>query len=501
MRRSNALKNFFSSFFPYLLLILLGFWKINVWQHHLNESVYALNQLFFQIVAYLTLAETSFGLLLAKEYYRLLAQRSTQEICAYYTLSKKIFRQISLAVWVIGVGLSFFLPLLARNNALQAKQMQLLFLLFLARSLVDYWFFSPRFVLQADQKLYKMNGWIQFFRIMEVLTEIALIQAGWSYASVLIVTLGLRVMMNVTVNHLIFREYPWLCQYPGLKKEALTGLPAVLRYQVVCALNDHVAVIFISALLDPLAVTIYSNYQYVTKYLSDGLSLLVSALIPGLGNLLYMGSCQEREHVFHKISLLFCFLACFLTCMLGQCLESLMVLWVGADKILHPLSWFSLLCLFFYTAMRQPLEMLKEIYGYYQPFINMYQAEAVLQIVLALAGLSFLGLTGLFLARLAALLLTEFWSLPRTLYQAFFPHAKNRYMRRYLSCGGLTAVCLGLSQWLLPAVPLTGYIPWLIYTMLYGLGLGVLLGAIFYGVSPTFRELLQLDIRQGVWKR
>ena len=61
MRKENSIKNFITSAAPFVILVFLGFWKVNVWQKTFSEDVYALNQLFFQIFAYLSLAEAGIG--------------------------------------------------------------------------------------------------------------------------------------------------------------------------------------------------------------------------------------------------------------------------------------------------------------------------------------------------------------------------------------------------------------------------------------------------------
>ena len=110
MRKSNSLKNFITSTVPFIILIFLGFWKINVWQNSLDEDIYALNQLFFQIFAYLSLAEAGIGSLVLKEYYKLFVKEDKETICIYYTLSKKMLRIVCYIIIAAGVVISFFLP-------------------------------------------------------------------------------------------------------------------------------------------------------------------------------------------------------------------------------------------------------------------------------------------------------------------------------------------------------------------------------------------------------
>lgn len=133
MRKANSLKNFITSTVPFIVLIFLGFWKINVWQNSLDENIYALNQLFFQIFAYLSLAEAGIGSLVQKEYYKLFVSEDKEQICVYYTLSRKMLRTVCYIIIALGVVISFFLPALANNNTLSLRYMQKIFILFLAK--------------------------------------------------------------------------------------------------------------------------------------------------------------------------------------------------------------------------------------------------------------------------------------------------------------------------------------------------------------------------------
>ena len=210
MRTKNSLLNFLTSIVPFVVFVALGFLKIRVWQSSLDENIYALNQLFFQLFAYLSIAEAGIGALVQKEYYKLLIDEDHDMICKYYTVSKKMLRTVCYVIMAAGLILSFFLKYLAKDNALTQMYMQEVFLLFLAKSLVEYFMFSPRFVLTADQKLYKINFQMYFYRILETLMDIGLIYVGMSYVLVLCCSIVLRIVMNLHLNKIVFREYPWL---------------------------------------------------------------------------------------------------------------------------------------------------------------------------------------------------------------------------------------------------------------------------------------------------
>ena len=109
MRTKNSIFNFITSIVPFAVFVVLGFVRVGVWQDKMDENIYALNQLFFQLFAYLSIAEAGIGALIQKKYYALLIDQDQETICQYYTLSKRMLRKVCLIIMGGGVVLSFFL--------------------------------------------------------------------------------------------------------------------------------------------------------------------------------------------------------------------------------------------------------------------------------------------------------------------------------------------------------------------------------------------------------
>jgi len=63
MRTKNSLKNIISVTFFNLLIGILGFIKVRVFVNGLSNDIYSLNQLFYQIFSYITIADIGFGLI------------------------------------------------------------------------------------------------------------------------------------------------------------------------------------------------------------------------------------------------------------------------------------------------------------------------------------------------------------------------------------------------------------------------------------------------------
>ena len=83
MRKINSLKNFLTTFIPLIIITFLGFFKLKAFRVGLGDEVYALNQVFFQIFAYLSMAEAGIGAIVQKEYYKLFTKDDKETICKY----------------------------------------------------------------------------------------------------------------------------------------------------------------------------------------------------------------------------------------------------------------------------------------------------------------------------------------------------------------------------------------------------------------------------------
>lgn len=489
MRSESALKNFITGLVPFLILLVLGFWKLNVWQRTMDESVYALNQLFFQIFAYLSLGEISIGTLAQKEYYRLLSEKNQDEIRIYYTLSRRMFRQMALLIAILGVGVSFFLPLLSKGSTLSSGYMKELFYLFLAKSLVGFVMFSPRYVLQADQKMYKINAQWMGYRIAEALLETLMIQAGFHLEHVMVLSFCLRIVMYWHLDMRIFREYPWLKPVKNTQGYRLQGFGHAMVNRLVATVYENTDIILISAFVNPFSVVVYSNYKYITKYLYDLVYNLESAVTSGLGSILYSDSKTDARMKYEMVSTLFCYIACWITVVLLACMNPFIRTWVGESKVFEPFCFLAIVFLSFHTLIMRPLNVLKEIFALYKEMQTIAIVETVINLGLSVALIIPFGMKGVLGATIIALFATNFWYFPVVLYRKVFDYTPWLHFFKYGFSLGVTAVLGLLTWWLYPSISSAGYAMWFLTTAVYAVLAAVVLGALFAWRFRSFREL------------
>ena len=494
MRTKNSVLNFLTSIVPFVTFVVLGFLKVRVWQDSLDSNIYALNQLFFQVFAYLSIAEAGIGALVQKEYYKLLIDKDQDTICKYYTLSKKMLRNVCYIIMIFGFITSFFLKYLANGNNLSQRYMQQVFLLFLVKSLVEYFMFAPRFILTADQKMYKINFQLYFYKILETILETVLIYVGFSYVFVLCCSIVLRIIMNLRLNTIVAKEYTWLHTVKDVGSLKIKGMQHVLIYKIASALQENIGALLISTFVNPLSVIIYTNYKYITKYINDFVYQLGVALTSSLGNLLYGEESDKGYETFEMVNTMFYYIASFLTIAIGYCINAFIVIWVGENKVLDSISLFCLLFIFFHNIARRPLFILKDVFALYKELQFISILESVVTVLLSYFFVLKSGIRGVMFASVLAIILTNFFYLPFAIYKRIFNCFPWRDLAKYLFSFGITTIVLMLSIKFLPEISCSGIFIWFIQSCLYSIVVLLGLSVIYFVFLKSFRMLFKRGI-------
>ena len=157
MKSKNSIMNFLSSYLIYFILVLLGIYKVRIFLDHLGQNLYALNQLYLNLYSYLAIAEGGISMALIYRLYPKLAEKKYDEINELYSGTKVIYRNIGFFIILAGFGLSFLIPYILKDNTIAPFYITLTFMLFVFRSALDYFVVVPRLIIQADQKMYRIN--------------------------------------------------------------------------------------------------------------------------------------------------------------------------------------------------------------------------------------------------------------------------------------------------------------------------------------------------------
>lgn len=497
MRKKNSFKNILTNIIPYVILTVLGFLRLKVLLDKLGIEIYALNQLFIQIFAYISLAEAGLGTLITQLYYKHFASGDKEKINQVYTSSKKILKIISLIMLSIGFVVSFTLKLLTQNT-LSLFYMQIVFMLYLFRSVMEYMMFAPRFVLTADQKAYKINLGINIYKILEIVVEICILQIYQNYAVILISSIIIRFIAYYTSNKITFKEYPWLHTVESGVK--IKGMGSVIAHKLAGTVYNNTDILMISTFLTPLEVTIYSSYNYIIKFIGDAIYMFASAITASMGNVLYKETVEKQVNIFEKLNSIFIFLAMTLCIILFWSINTFIKLWIGEDKIIQTTALIIMIFTLFMSISIRPFLLMRDAKALYKESRTIALLEATINIILSIVFIQKFGITGGVLATAIATLFTTDIFYPIFIYKKIFKTNFVKYfIKIVLSIIISVAICY-FSTYITILNTVNNYMKWILFSALYSIVILLLVFTVNYIFSKYFKEICNEIIKSFISK-
>lgn len=497
MRKENSLKNILTNVIPYLVLTILGFLRLRVLLDKLGVEIYALNQLFIQIFAYISLAEAGLGTLITQLYYKHLVNNNKEKINEVYTSSTRILKNISIIMLSIGFIISFALNLLTKNS-LSLIYMQIVFMLYVFRSAMEYMMFAPRFVLIADQKAYKINLSINIYKILEILIEIAILQFYQNYAVILISSIIIRFFSYYIANKIAFKQYPWLHKTSSTIK--ISGMGSVIAHKLSGTVYNNTDILLISTFLTPLEVTIYSSYNYIIKFINDLIYMLASSITASMGNVLYKENLEKQFNIFEKINSIFIFLAMTLCIIVYWSINSFIKLWIGADKIIEQAALVLIIFTLYMIIAIRPFLLIRDVKALYKESRTIAVLEALINIILSIILIKNFGITGgVFSTAIATLLTTDIFY-PIFIYKKIFNISYIKYFTKLILSILISIIICYFSQYINVLNNINNYFIWFLYSAVYGLFIVTIIFTINYIFSIYFRAISNEFIKTIFYK-
>lgn len=490
MRKLNTFKNLMTAIFSNIILALLGFLRIKVFVANLGEEVYSANQLFYQIFGYLSIAEAGVGTLIIQKYYSLLIKKDTENINVAHTTAKSFLRKISAAIFAVGIVISFFLKYLT-NNSLSLGYLQIIFLLFLIRNIIDYLMYTPRLLIQADQKLYRINNIVNGAKIIEIFVEVILLSFKVPYEYILIPTIIERIIMNLIANKKVYKEYPWLKTVDKKDNSILKNAKYLIGTRVAVIVSNNTDMLIISSFLSPKDVTTYSAYNYITKFAKDAANIVLNALLASFGNLMHADTKNEQKlQTFEETNSLFVVMSAIICTWFGFFISNFVGLWIGFQNQFTMISLIASLVILYQQISKFMFNGMRDVQGWFKQTQYIAYAEGILNIILSIILLKQIGLAGVLIATVITNFLTNFWFFPIYTYKKMFNKKPFRYYAKFFFNLILSAVLFYVTYRVTGQLAATSYITLIWKALVYLLIISIVILGLNYLIFKDFRSFL-----------
>lgn len=435
-RRYNAKRNIVFGGIQRVHQILFPFLIRTVMIYTLGIEYLGLNSLFTSILQVLNLTELGIGSAMVYSMYKPIAENDTETICALMQLYKKCYRIIGAIIAIAGLAIVPFINVFVKGSIPDDVDLAVLYLLNLAATVLSYWLFAYRnCLLVAHQRTDISSKVTIVVNSVQFALQIAVLIFLKNYYIYLILLLVGQIAINVITAIVSQKLFPLYMPKGNVDHAILLDIKKKVSALFISKIGGVVLgsadTIIISAFLGLTSLAIYQNYFFIVSSIYGTVEIILNSITAGLGNSLISETEEKNVYDFKNISFSFSWMICICVCCFIVVVQPFMEIWAGKSNVL-PFGMVICLALYFIAFEYSRLfNVYKNAAGSwyndrFRPLIS-----AILNLILNLSSVRFLGLYGISLSTVVALSVVE---IPWLIYSVYHDVFTSIYEKEYVSC-------------------------------------------------------------------
>lgn len=457
-RTQNSIRNVAVAMMGQLGGVLVNLLARVFFLHYLNHTYLGLNGLFTNVLTMLSLVELGVGPAMAYSLYKPLAEGDVEKIKSHMAFYKKAYITIGLAIAVLGL---LFLPFYTvfMDQVPDIPHLNVIYLLFVANTVVSYFYSYKRSLIVCDQKKYIETGVHYGAYFILNVVQIVFLALTQNYVLFLV----LQVISTWAENFILARKadklYPYLREKnvrPMDKADSqviFRNVAAMSMHKVGAVVVNSTDNIIISKIIGLAAAGLYSNYYTIIHPLQTITNQIFESIVASVGNLsatVKDGDLRRLKETFNNVFFFAFWVFSFCSiCLLNLLHPFIEFLWLrNRGWLLDNGTLIVLVINFYLYGMRRPCLTFRDACGVfwndrYKPIF-----ESAINLVASIYLAKRFGIVGVFLGTMVSTVTTSLWVEPMVLYHNVFYLRLREYFLRF---GAYTLVGLGIclvTTWL-----------------------------------------------------
>jgi O-antigen/teichoic acid export membrane protein len=401
-----------------------------------------LNSLFTSVLQVLNLAELGVGSAMVFSMYKPIAVDDKTTICALMKLYKSYYRIIGFIIAIIGCILTPFIPKLINGDIPSGINVYILYLLNLGATVLSYWLFAYKnSILQAHQRTDVVSKVTLITNTMQYGLQIIVLWVIKNYYIFVLVALFTQVLTNIVTAYTANKLYPHYKAEGDLPQKTVKEINQRIRdlftSKIGTVIYDSADTVVISAFLGLTSLAIYQNYFYIITALTGFISIIFSACTAGIGNSLIVETKEKNFNDLNKFTFIVCWITGFCSVCLLCMYQPFMELWVGKELMLNMSAVVCFVLYFFVRQINSLLNLYKDASGMWHEDKFRPLAAALTNLILNLILVQFIGIYGIILSTVIAILVV---GMPWLLHNLFTVVFEKKRLRSFL--GKMFTYCI-----------------------------------------------------------
>lgn len=457
-RTQNTIRNVLAAMMGQLGGVLVNLLARVFFLHYLNQTYLGLNGLFTNVLTMLSLVELGVGPAMAYSLYKPLADGDTERIKSHMAFYKKAYVTIGLVIAALGLA---FLPFYTvfMDEVPDIPHLNIIYLLFVANTVVSYFYSYKRSLIVCDQKKYIETAVHYGAYFILNVVQIIFLAITKSYVLFLV----LQVISTWAENFLLARKadklYPFLKDKdvkPMAKEDSqviFRNVAAMSMHKIGAVVVNSTDNILISKLIGLATAGLYANYYTIIHPLQTITNQIFESIVASVGNLsatVKGGDVGRLKETFNDVF----FLAFWIFTFCAACLYNLLppfieFLWLRNKGWLLDNGTLIVLVINFYLyGMRRPVLTFRDASGAFWNDRFKPIFESIINLLASIVLAHRFGLMGIFLGTLVSTVTTSLWVEPLVLYRNVFFMPLRDYFLRFAGYTAVGVVICAVTTWL-----------------------------------------------------
>lgn len=434
-RTKNAGRNILYGSILKIYQILVPFLMRTAMIYLMGAQYLGLNSLFTSVLQVLNLAELGVGSAMVYSMYKPIAEDDTDTICALMALYRRYYRIIGGVILIAGGVITPFIPQLIKMDTVPSDvNVYILYLLNLGATVITYWLFAYKnCLLSAFQREDVSSKISMVSSTITYILQFSVIYFWRNFYAYTVIVLLVGIVNNLITAVVVDRMYPNFHARGKLAIERIKDINHRVRdlftSKIGSVVYDSADTIVISAFLGMSTLAVYQNYYFILASISNIVNMIFSACTAGIGNSLVVETKEKNYNDLEKFTFITCWIGGFCAACLLCLYQPFMELWVGKELMLDISVVICFVIYFYVRQINSLLNLYKNASGMWHEDRYRPLAAALANLVLNLILVQFIGIYGIILSTVLAILVVgEPWLLSN-LFSCIF---ERKHMWQYL---------------------------------------------------------------------
>ena len=409
----------------------------------------------------LSMAELGFGSAVVFKLYKPLAEDDTPRVCALLNFYRKVYFYIGMAVFLLGIMLIPFLRFLVKGEIPNNLNLAILYMIYLLNTCFSYWVFAYKTVLinalNRNDIVSKVSSIAYIIKYGSQFLLLMLFHNYYVYAIIIpLTTLGLNIG-----NELITKKYysKYICKGTidqSDKNEIKVKVSALIFNKLGVTIISASDNIVISSCLGLTLLGIYDSYFYIFTMLYYFFSVFHTAVTAGVGNSIITENLESNYSLYKRIVFINSWAVGWAAICLACLYEPFMSVWIGSNRVLGEKFAIIMSIYFYFWLIRFVTTIFKNAQGLWVEDRFRAAIEGVVNLILNLIMVRFIGIYGITISTIAAMLIISLPWETAVLYKKYFHRSPGGYYKVMLKWFIITVAAGAITFLLGSLIPLNG---------------------------------------------